>query len=364
MQINQSSFPYLFTTWPTTRKHKAVILAQLIPTSTICQHLRSKEKKHRAKQRFILKNHQKKTSGHTGLSKLAQAFNKLPNNTKGALILLVAAAGFSGMALLIKLAGQRLPVVQIIFVRQLVMTLIMLPKISRSFPESITSKRPDLHLLRISVALVAMLAGFTAVINMPLADATAIGFAKSFFVTIFAIMILRETVGPRRWVATILGFIGVVIMLQPGGDSFTIYGIYAAVAAVAAGLVMVIIRLLSRTEAPATILIYQAVGVGSVLAIPAYLYWKAPTTEEWLLMLLIGVTGYWSQMANIYAYKFGEASLLAPLEYTRLIYATIFGIMVFGNYPAIETIIGAIIVVIASAYTIHREASLKRTAKR
>lgn len=242
------------------------------------------------------------------------------------------------------------------------MVLIMLPKISKTFPQSIRSKRPELHLLRICVALVAMLAGFTAVINMPLADATAIGFAKSFFVTIFAILILRETVGPRRWMATILGFIGVIIMLQPGSDSFSIYGVYAAISAVAAGLVMVIIRLLSRTEAPATILIYQAVGVGTILAIPAYLYWQAPTAKEWLLMLLIGVTGYWSQLANIYAYKFGEASLLAPLEYTRLIYATIFGILIFGNYPAAETIIGSTIVVIASAYTIHREATLKRKA--
>ncbi len=268
------------------------------------------------------------------------------------------------MALLIKLAGLRLHVVQIIFVRQMIMTLIMLPKISKSFPQSIKSTRPGLHLLRISIALVAMLSGFTAVINMPLADATAIGFAKSFFVTIFAIIILRETVGPRRWIATILGFSGVIIMLQPGGDSFSIYGIYAAVGAVAAGLVMVIIRLLSRTEAPATILIYQAVGVGLVLAIPAYLFWQSPTVNEWLLMLLIGITGYWSQMANIYAYKFGEASLLAPLEYTRLIYATTLGIVVFSTYPATETIIGSVIVVIASAYTIHREATLKRIAQR
>lgn len=295
--------------------------------------------------------------------KLAKAFNKLPNNTKGALILLVAAAGFSVMAMLVKLAGQRLHVTQIIFIRQLVITLIMLPKISQGFPQSLHTSHLHLHLLRISVALVAMLAGFTAVIHMPIADATAIGFAKSFFVTIFAIIILRETVGPRRWMATILGFAGVLIMLQPAGDSFTIYGLYALASAIAAGMVMVIIRLLSRTEAPATILIFQAVGVGLILAIPAYLYWQTPTITEWILMLLIGVTGYLSQLSNIYAYKFGEASLLAPLEYTRLIYATIIGIVVFGNFPATMTIVGAVIVVAASAYTIHRETKLKTRVK-
>lgn len=296
------------------------------------------------------------------MSKLALAFNKLPDNTKGALILLIAAAGFSLMAMLIKLAGQRLHVTQIIVIRQLVMTIILLPTITRNYPQALKTKRLGLHLTRIAVALVAMLAGFTAVIHMPIADATAIGFAKSFFVTIFAIIILRETVGIRRWMATILGFAGVLIMLQPGSDSFTIYGVYAAVAAVAAGLVMVIIRLLSRTELPTTILSFQAIGVGLMLLLPAYYYWQPPTAIEWILMILIGLTGYLSQISNIYAYKFGEASLLAPLEYTRLIYATIIGIVVFGNYPATETIIGAVIVVIASAYTIHRETKLKRRA--
>ena len=286
---------------------------------------------------------------------LAKAFTKLPDNAKGALILLIAAAGFSVMAMLIKLVGQRLPVTQIILIRQCVILGIMLPGIAKAFPGSLHTSRPYLQLTRIAVALVAMLAGFTAVINMPLADATAIGFAKSFFVTIFAIIILKEAVGLRRWTAIIVGFIGVLIMLQPGGSGFNIYGVYAIIGAIAAGLVMVIIRLLSRTERPATILLYQAVGVGLIMAVPALYYWEPPTAAEWGLMILIGATGWISQMANIYAYKYGEASLLAPIEYTRLIYATLIGIVVFAEFPGTATIAGAIIVVSASAYTIHRE---------
>jgi len=261
------------------------------------------------------------------------------------------------MAMLIKLAGSRLHVTQIILVRQLVMVAIMAPTLARSFPDSIKTQRPFLQLTRIAVALIAMLAGFTALINMPIADATAIGFAKSFFVTIFAIFILKETVGIRRWTATLVGFCGVLVMLQPGGNGFSIYGIYAAIAAIAAGLVMVILRLLSRTEKPSTILIYQAIGVGLVLTFPGIYFWQTPTTTEWLILIAVGVTGYWSQMSNILAYKLGEASLLAPLEYTRLIYATIIGISVFGEYPGKSTIAGAAIVVAASAYTIHRETS-------
>lgn len=263
------------------------------------------------------------------------------------------------MAMLIKLAGSRLHVTQIILVRQLVMVAIMTPTMAKSFPDSVKTRRPCLQLTRIVVALVAMLTGFTALINMPIADATAIGFAKSFFVTIFAIFILKETVGVRRWAATLVGFCGVLVMLQPGTNGFSVYGVYAAIAAIAAGLVMVILRLLSRTEKPSTILIYQAVGVGLVLMFPGIYFWQAPSVGEWLLLLAVGVTGYWSQMSNILAYKLGEASLLAPLEYTRLIYATLIGIAVFGDYPGKPTIIGAIIVVAASAYTIHRESKLR-----
>lgn len=280
------------------------------------------------------------------------------------MILLLASAGFSIMAMLIKILGQRIHVTQIIFVRQCVMIMIMAPTLARGFPASVKTTRPLLQLARIAIALIAMLTGFTALIHMPIADATAIGFAKSFFVTLFAIVILRESVGLRRWLATLLGFVGVLIMLQPGSTGFSIYGIYAAIGATAAGLVMVILRLLSRTEAPSTILIYQAVGVGVVLLTPAILYWQPPTAFEWMLMLGVGIAGYCAQMANIFAYKFGEASLLAPLEYTRLIYATVIGAVVFGTFPGTPTIVGALIVVAASAYTIQREARLKRSTFR
>ena len=268
---------------------------------------------------------------------------------------MVAAAGFTVMSTMIKVLGSTLHVTQIILVRQLVILIIMLPAITREFPQSLHTDRPVLHLTRVAVALVAMTAGFTAVINMPLADATAIGFAKSFFVTIFAIIILNEVVGIRRWAALIVGFAGVLIMLRPGGADFTVYGIYALIGAAAAGMVMVIIRLLSRTERPASILVFQAVGVALVLSFPAYFYWQTPTPIEWGLMILVGATGWISQLSNIHAYKLGEASLLAPIEYTRLIYATLIGIVVFSEFPDMATIIGAFVVVLASAYTIHRE---------
>jgi len=97
-----------------------------------------------------------------------------------------------------------------------------------------------------------------------------------------------------------------------------------------------------------------------ILAIPALLTWRTPTLTEWILLLAIGLLGYLSQLGNIYAYKYGEASLLAPIEYTRILWATLLGLMVFGDIPTTATIVGALVVVTASAYTIHRERKVSR----
>ncbi len=275
-----------------------------------------------------------------------------------------AAFAFSVVAALVKLAGTRLPVTQILLIRQLVMGVILIPVIVNNFPAIFKTQKIHLHLARIGCALVAMLCGFTAVIHMPLADATALAFARSFFVTVFAVWWLKEAVGKHRWGAVLIGFVGVLIMLQPGSDSFSIYGVYALIAAMSAGAVMVIIRLLSRTETSPSILAYQSLGVAVVMVIPAAIYWVKPTFHEWLLLLGVGVVSYFGQKANIYAYKYGEASLLASLDYVRLIYATFIGWLLFSQWPQLSTGIGALVIVLASIYTVHREAKRQQSLAR
>ncbi len=284
-----------------------------------------------------------------------ERFDKQSDNVKGALILMLAAFGFSMMVAMIKLTGKHLPVSQILFIRQVGMMLMLGPVLVRSFPDAFHTSRLPLQFARIVLALIAMTCGFTAVIHMPLAEATAIAFAKSFFVTIFAVFILKEVVGLYRWGAVVVGFLGVMVMLRPGAEGFSLYGLMALVGAASAGLVMVIIRLLSRTDAPSTILAFQAVGVGLIMAIPAFIQWVPPTPVEWLLLAGIGVVSYYSQKANIYAFSYGEASLLASLDYVRLIYATLFGWLLFSELPGISTWVGAGIIVSASIYTVHRE---------
>ena len=162
---------------------------------------------------------------------------------KGSLTVLAAAAGFSIMVLLVKVAGERLNVTQILLVRQLVMMAIVMPSVLNHFPGCLKTARLDLQIIRVFFALIAMLCGFYSIIHMPLADAVAIGFAKSFFVTLFAIWILKEVVGIRRWLAVAIGFVGVIVMMRPGMDGFDPNSILALIGAAGAGLVMVIIRL-------------------------------------------------------------------------------------------------------------------------
>jgi drug/metabolite transporter (DMT)-like permease len=290
-----------------------------------------------------------------------ERFDKQSDNVKGALILMLAAFCFSLMVALIKVVGERLPVTQILFIRQLGMTIMLTPILIKTFPGSLKSGQLHLQFLRIFLALNAMVFGFTAVINMPMADATAIAFAKSFFVTIFAVLFLKETVGWYRWSAVVVGFLGVLIMLRPGEVGYSIYGLMALGAAASAGMVMVIIRQLSKTDAASTILAFQAIGVGLIMAIPAYMQWIPPTPKEWAVLAGIGFVAYFAQKANVYAYSYGEASLLASLDYVRLIYATLFGWLLFSELPSVSTGVGAAIIVLASLYTVHRESKLKKT---
>jgi drug/metabolite transporter (DMT)-like permease len=287
-------------------------------------------------------------------------FHRLPDNLKGIVLLMLASIVFSLVAVLVKLLGQRLHITQILLLRQIGMVVMVAPAILRKFPGSLHTTRPGLQLFRVLFAVVAMLGGFTAIIHMPLADATGIFFAKSFFVTIFAVFFLAETVGVYRWSAVLIGFAGVMIMLQPGTDNFSIYGLASLAGAAGAAAVVISLRLLSRSDSPYTIMAYGALGIGLIMMLPGIYLWQEPTASEWLLLAAVAVISYFGQKCNIFAYKHGEASLLASLDYVRLLWATLFGFLIFDQLPGMATWFGAAIVVAAAIFTIYRETRRKR----
>lgn len=276
----------------------------------------------------------------------------MPENLKGCIWLVLASLIFTIMMAAIKDVGQRIPVWEILFIRQICVILILSPRMLQSFPHTFKTDRLQLHGVRIFCSVCAMAAGFTAVIHMPLADVTAISFARTLFITLLAVVLLKEVVDLKRWAPTIFGFIGVLIVLQPSFNGIDYYAFLALSAAVFLAVVMIVTRLLTKTESPMTIMTYQSFGLAIAFAIPAYIYWETPTAFELIAMVLTGVLMSMAQYSNIKAYQHGEASAVQPMEFTRLIFAGLIGILFFQETPGYLTIIGSIVIFAGAAYSV------------
>ncbi|MEC7675941.1 MAG: DMT family transporter, partial [Pseudomonadota bacterium] len=142
---------------------------------------------------------------------LRQRWLALPGNLRGSLLIILSTLVATVMVSFIKVLGERMSVVQILFLRQLMVLAVLAPGVVRDFPGVFRTQHGKLHGLRICVSAIAMVTGFTAFVHLPLAEATAIGFARTLFTTVLEVLILHESVGPRRWSATVLGFIGVLV---------------------------------------------------------------------------------------------------------------------------------------------------------
>lgn len=295
--------------------------------------------------------------------KLTAKLSALPGNARGVLWGISAALFFSIMLTLVKLLGQTAHVAQILVIRQSVMFLVALPIIAQEFPASILTQRLGQHLFRVVLATASMAFSFLAIINLPLADATALGFSRAIFTTLFAIVILREIVGPRRWLAIAAGFAGVLIMLRPGDGDLNIYALYAVAGAAAAAGVSIMLRILSRTERPVTILTYQAVMVGLIAAPVAAYVWVPLTPLQWGMAIGVGLAAAAGQMSNIRSFRAGEASVVAPLDYTKLIWTTALGYALFSVLPGVNALLGAALIVAGSLYMLMAETRPKKENK-
>jgi drug/metabolite transporter (DMT)-like permease len=181
------------------------------------------------------------------------------------------------------------------------------------------------------------------------------------FVTVAAVLVLGEKVGPRRMIATGVGFLGVLIMLRPGQDGVNIYLLLALAGALSGSGIVITVRMLAQTEKTTTILLYQAIVLMAALVPPTIQWWETPTPREWLLVLLVGVFGTLGQWLITKAFQVGEASALAPLDFVRLLIATAIGYFIFAEVPDATSFLGAAIVVGATIYTVRRNA-MKRSS--
>ena len=286
-----------------------------------------------------------------------------PDNARGIVWALAAAALFAAVDAMAKVAIADFHVLQILFFRQIVVFLSSMPSIAKSPTRSLRTHYPGLHVLRLCGAFVALSCGIWAVSVLPLTAAVTLSFAKVFFVALIAMHFLKESVGPHRIGAVIVGFIGVIIVMRPGGASIVdLNTLIPLASAVGAAVAATSVRTLSQTEATAILLIYQAVFVGILAGIPLFWLWVTPDVGGLVLLLSMGGLAAAGQWAGVEALRLGEASVVGNMDYVRLIYAALLGWLLFRDVPDDYTVVGAVIIIGSSAYLFHHETSSKRRA--
>lgn len=295
------------------------------------------------------------TARHRAFSKRWAA---LPANTRGGIWVLAAAVGFSVMSGLAKHLGGTLDSFQIAFFRAAVGTCVLLPIALRAGPAVFRTHAPMLHVLRGASGMVAMLSGFYAVTHLPLATATAISFTKPLFMIPLAMLVLGEKVRWRRWSATALGFLGVLIILRPFGGPVDPAMFIAMAGALGIAVTVAVLKRMPPQEKTLTILVYFAVLSTVLTAIPAAFVWRTPTGQEFALLVLMGMVGVTSQAMVVRGFRIGEATALSPLDYTRLLFASTIGVLFFAEIPDIWTAIGAGVIIASTVYIARRDARL------
>ncbi|MGB0659892.1 MAG: DMT family transporter [Mangrovicoccus sp.] len=271
--------------------------------------------------------------------------------------------GIDSSAKWLILAG--IPVLQVVFVRYAVHFVLGLALfLPREGLGVLRSKTPKLQILRSFCLLMMSILNFQALEFLPLTVATTILFAGPIVVTLMAIPLLGEKVGARRLIAVAVGFLGVIVVMQPWGAAFhpAVFLTFGAV--LCAGGYFIITRKIAGTESPATSQLWSS-GLSAAVFLPVALQvWVWPDTiTGYLVMGLIGLVGGAGHFAATVAHRFAEASLLAPVIYFQILSAAIIGVLVFDTWPTLWTLVGALIIIGSGIYIWHRERQLGKAPR-
>ena len=281
-------------------------------------------------------------------------------NQLGFLYMFLSVCAFSVMDLIVKWSDNY-PLGQVIFFRGffgLVLYYFVIPK--ERLRDFYFTKRPMLHFSRCFFGLMALLSIFTALRNLPLATVVSISFAAPIFTTIFSIFFLSEKVGHFRWLAVFVGFVGIIIISEPGLSSLNVYYIFPVIFVLGMSYVAISIRQLSSTEPVWLISLYfsAAITLAGLFTIPYG--WLMPNLIDLILLSLIGIFGGVANLWLSQSYKFSEVSLVTPLKYLALVFAIIFGYFIWDEIPTIKTLVGATLVITSSIIIFRREILLKK----
>tara|TARA_B100000614_G_scaffold32060_1_gene24739 strand:+ start:305 stop:1186 length:882 start_codon:yes stop_codon:yes gene_type:complete len=284
----------------------------------------------------------------------------LSKNQLGFFYMFISVCAFSIMDVIVKWSDDY-PVGQVLFFRGffgIIPLLFLIPK-DRYF-DFYKTARPILHFKRCLAGLIALISIFIALRNLPLATVVSISFAAPIFTTIFSIFLLNEKVGLYRWLAVIVGFIGIVIISEPGLSSLNLYYIYPVIFCLGLSYVAIAIRKLSSTEPVWLISFFFSFSIMILSFFSFYQKWIMPDFLDLFLLSMIGILGGFANLWLSQSYKLSEVSLVTPLKYLALVFAIIFGYFIWDEVPTSKTLIGATLVILSSIIIFKRENTLKK----
>jgi drug/metabolite transporter (DMT)-like permease len=279
----------------------------------------------------------------------------LNKNQWGFLYMLLSVCTFSIMDLIVKWSGDY-PTGQVMFFRGffgIIPIFFLIPR--EKLKTFYKTNRPKEHFFRCIMGLMALVAIFIALRKLPLAIVVSISFAAPLFITVLSIFLLSEKVGIYRWLAVLIGFIGVIIISEPGIKEMNYLYFLPLIFCIGMSFVTITIRKLSTTEPIWLISIFFSIMIliASLLTIP--FGWVMPNLKDFVLLMMVGIMGGSANLFLTQSYKLSEVSLVVPLKYLSLVFAIIFGYLIWNEIPTAKTLIGALLVVSASLIIFRRE---------
>ncbi len=271
-------------------------------------------------------------------------------------LLILAYVTFTLTSILIRIAAAEVPIVVVIYIRQLISLLILSPFFFHQRKAIRESSHFRLHSLRGLTAIGGMYCGLTSVTYAPLADVTAIQMSEVLFTTLLAAVFFQETVDRHRWIAVLIGFAGVLIMLRPFSDGFNAFMLIALAGAVFNALSVLVLRVGSDHDSAVVVLFYQGIVVVVMMTLPALMVWQTISATGLVVVVMMSLLLAGGQWLFTLAVRIGQASALAPLNYIRLVMMALVGWLLYGEQPGTFTLIGGLLIVGSVTYTLQRNA--------
>jgi drug/metabolite transporter (DMT)-like permease len=292
------------------------------------------------------------------------------NIAKAILLKLASALVFALMSALVRYLGESVPIGQVVFFRSAcaILPVVLIYAWRRELGAAVRTNRPLGHVGRGLISVVGMFLNFAALARLPLVDATAISFAAPLITVAFAAIFLGEHVRIYRWSAVILGFLGILVMLWPhfslerlavaGSVSGAIGSLCAVAAAFTNAGSVIQTRRLTTTETTSSIVLYFSVicAIAGLLTLP--LGWVKPNGAQLAALIGLGIFGGLAHIFLTESYRFAAASLVAPFDYSAMVWALLLGYLLFGEAPTLPVYVGSAIIAAAGLFVIFRERQL------